>query len=296
MRPELSVLVVTCNRPAGLRRVLQDLASQSLAPERFEVLVSDDGSDVPAAEVAADFGDRLALEVIRGPSRGPATARNRALPALRAPLTLLLNDDVWLDPELLESHLALQRLYGRQPTAVMGSFEFPAVLREQPLHRIVEDLGMIGTLQMRAGLPLPPQWFWTGNLCLPTAELLAVNGFDEAFREPKGDFRGVSLVPELFGAEAKPRPVLADLPRCDLMDRRRAYIDGDYKLLSFGDEASFQMYDVNKDFLEEHDLSTTHPDKFARMKQDYLAFVEQIPNVNVVGPAVLKGAPPGRRW
>jgi arylsulfatase A-like enzyme len=112
----------------------------------------------------------------------------------------------------------------------------------------------------------------------------------------KGDFRGVSLVPELFGAEAKPRPVLAALPRCDLMDRRRAYIDGDYKLLSFGDEASFQMYDVNKDFLEEHDLSTTHPDKFARMKQDYLAFVEQIPNVNVVGPAVLKGAPPGRRW
>lgn len=110
------------------------------------------------------------------------------------------------------------------------------------------------------------------------------------------DFRGQSLVPEIFGADPEPRPVLADLPRCDLMDRRRAFVDGDYKLISFGDNALFELYNVSKDFLEEHELSKTEPEKLASMKKEYLAFIADIPNVAVVGPAPLKGAPPGQRW
>jgi hypothetical protein len=112
----------------------------------------------------------------------------------------------------------------------------------------------------------------------------------------RAGFRGESLLPELLGAEAKPRPVLSDLPRSDLMDRRRAFIDGDYKLLSFGDDATFQLYDVSTDFAEEHELSKVRPEVFVRMKRDYLSFTSEIPNVNVVGPAPLKGAPRGRRW
>ena len=48
----------------------------------------------------------------------------------------------------------------------------------------------------------------------------------------RDDFRGQSLLPEIFGAPAAQRPVLVDLPRCDLMDRRRAFVEGDYKLIS----------------------------------------------------------------
>ena len=109
-------------------------------------------------------------------------------------------------------------------------------------------------------------------------------------------WRGQSLVPELFGGAAPPRPVLVDLPRCDLMDRRRAFIDGDYKLLSFGDDGLFNFYNVKDDFKEERDLAKIEPERFAAMKQRYLSFAARIPTVPITGDAPLKGAPPGRRF
>lgn len=112
----------------------------------------------------------------------------------------------------------------------------------------------------------------------------------------RDDFRGKSLVPELFGAPAEQRPVLVDLPRCDLMDRRRAFVEGDYKLISFGDDWSLELYKVSEDFKEEHELSKVEPERLAAMKRDYLAFTAEIPNTPVVGSAPLKGAPPGQRW
>lgn len=108
--------------------------------------------------------------------------------------------------------------------------------------------------------------------------------------------RGKSLVQELFGGEVQPRPVLVDLPRCDLMDRRRALIDGQYKLISFGDDAKFQLYDVVADFAEEVELSTREPAVYERMLALYREISGQVADRPVVGNAPLKGAPRGRRW
>lgn len=109
-------------------------------------------------------------------------------------------------------------------------------------------------------------------------------------------FRGKSLVPEVFGAEAEKRPVIVDLPRADLMDKRRALIDGDLKLISFGDEQRFMLFDVAKDFAEEKDLKKERPEDFERMKKLYLEESAKIPNVPVVGGVPLMGAPSHQRY
>jgi hypothetical protein len=114
--------------------------------------------------------------------------------------------------------------------------------------------------------------------------------------KPDPSWPGHSLVPEIFGQKPDARPVFVDLPRCDLMDRRRALIDGDYKLLSFGDDRSFQLYDVKNDFKEERDLVKTEPERFEAMKKRYSELGAAIPNVPIVGHAPLKGAPTGRGW
>jgi arylsulfatase A-like enzyme len=114
--------------------------------------------------------------------------------------------------------------------------------------------------------------------------------------EDNGLFRGKSLVPEMLGAPAEPRPVLADLPRADLMDRKRAFIDGNYKLIVFGDNLSFELFDVTTDFEEKHDLSKEKPELFAAMKQKYLDFTATIPNKPVTGGGKLLNAPPGQRY
>jgi choline-sulfatase len=110
------------------------------------------------------------------------------------------------------------------------------------------------------------------------------------------EYRGKSLLPEVFGAEPEPRPIIADLPRCDLMDRRRALVDGNYKLIAFGDDWRFQLYDVSHDYAEEHELSKTKPEELARMKALYAKISESIVNRPVVGKAPLLGAPEGQRY
>ena len=109
-------------------------------------------------------------------------------------------------------------------------------------------------------------------------------------------YRGKSLVSEVFGAKAEERPVISELPRADLMDRRRALVSGDYKLIAFGDDTKFMLFNVMKDFKEEHELSESEPEKLAEMKALYEQVSKEIPVVPITGGAPLRGAPRGRRW
>ncbi len=107
---------------------------------------------------------------------------------------------------------------------------------------------------------------------------------------------GKSLVAELFGAEPAARPVIADLPRDTLQDRRRAVIDGSSKLIARGDDERWLLYDIAKDPKERKNLTEIDRPRFEKMKKLYLELSESIPVEEVHGDAVLANAPPGRRW
>jgi arylsulfatase A-like enzyme len=81
------------------------------------------------------------------------------------------------------------------------------------------------------------------------------------------------------------------------MDRRRAVIDErGYKIIAFGDDRSFQLYDLTNDPEEKTDLTKTDPQEFEKLRQIYADESAKIPVVPVVGGAKLKGAPPGQRY
>jgi choline-sulfatase len=113
---------------------------------------------------------------------------------------------------------------------------------------------------------------------------------------PDPHWPGTSLLPEVFGTRMPDRPIIVDQPRCDLMDRRRALIEGDYKLIAFGDDTAFSLYKVSEDFREEHDLARTDTARLEAMKAHYLELSRHIRNEPTVGTCQLVGAPPGRRW
>ncbi|HSK09626.1 MAG TPA: glycosyltransferase [Vicinamibacterales bacterium] len=104
----LDVLVPTCARPAALAVTLATLVSQSY--QDFRVVVSDQGERQPAAdagEVKAvvrllEHHGHEPLVVSHLPRRGVAENRQFLLDQATAPLLLFLDDDLLLEPWVIE--------------------------------------------------------------------------------------------------------------------------------------------------------------------------------------------------
>jgi choline-sulfatase len=126
------------------------------------------------------------------------------------------------------------------------------------------------------------------DLAPTIAELLGV--------PPDPPFRGESLVAELRGSVPKTKRIVVDLPRSDLMDRRRGVIADGWKIIAFGNDKIFKLFNLDKDPFETTDLAKSEPERFEQMKRVYAEESQKIPNVEVVGGAPLKGAPAGQRW
>jgi len=80
---------------------------------------------------------------------------------------------------------------------------------------------------------------------------------------------GQSLVPELYGAKPEPRDVIVDLPRTSDNDRRRALIHDRYKLIAYGDEDGFDLFDIVADPGEKKDIKREQKEIFEQMKARY---------------------------
>ena len=94
--PKVSVIVPVYNGAAIIRRCLDAIASQQLAPDHFELIVVDDGSKDQTAEVVQSWF--VAHPQIRGryvhqTNAGPAAARNHGAQVASAPLLLFTDGD-----------------------------------------------------------------------------------------------------------------------------------------------------------------------------------------------------------
>jgi glycosyltransferase involved in cell wall biosynthesis len=105
--PEITVVVPTHRRPHLLARLVDALNAQTLAPERFEVVIVDDRSDDETTAVLAELVATARMRVLTTPTnRGPAAARNLGWRAARAPLVAFTDDDCVPEPSWLEVGLA----------------------------------------------------------------------------------------------------------------------------------------------------------------------------------------------
>jgi GT2 family glycosyltransferase len=188
--PDLSVLVPTHGRSATLAQLLASLSAQTLEPQRFEVIVVDDGSPEPVVLETARYPFRLVL--LRQAQAGPGAARNRGLEHCRAPLVLILNDDAVCANDLCERHLAAHAELPER-RAVLGTFHFTARALQSPFVRVLDQSDLLFTftaLQDRREYDW--RFFWTCNLSLPVAGLREVGGFD-AERFPEAIVEDVEL-------------------------------------------------------------------------------------------------------
>ncbi len=87
---------------------------------------------------------------------------------------------------------------------------------------------------------------------------------------------GTSLVAELRGAQVPARDVIVDLPEDEYNERRRALIHEHTKLIAFGNDLRFAMYDLDADPREADDLSKKRPDLLKEMRDRYQAASKRI--------------------
>jgi len=117
----ISAVVATFNRPDDLRRCLAGFAAQTLDTSRFEVVVVDDCSPVPAGTVVADFQDRLDIRHIRlDTNQGLGEARRAGVGLATGDVTLFFDDDDVAAPGCLAAHLRLHAAHPGEAEAVLG--------------------------------------------------------------------------------------------------------------------------------------------------------------------------------
>ena len=120
--PRLSVVIPTYNRAATLSACLEALSKQTCGHELFEIIVADDGSADNTGEIVDRYTRKAppCVRYVRQPNTGANAARNRAIRSTRAPLVLLINDDVLAAPEMVGRHIATHEQHPDDRVAVLG--------------------------------------------------------------------------------------------------------------------------------------------------------------------------------
>lgn len=178
--PRVSVVIPTFRRKGSLLRALGALATQTIRPEDYEVIVVIDGADDGSREAAELLSPPHELRVLWQGKRGRAAACNVGVAAARGELVVLLDDDMEATPGLLEAHLrahpAGSRLavIGAAPVTITGALPKHVQYVGRKFNDHLDQLA-------RAGGPVKLRDFYSGNLSIRRELFDAVHGFDERF-------------------------------------------------------------------------------------------------------------------
>ncbi len=180
---KISVVIATYGRSEILPETLQCLELQTLDPSCFEVLVIDDGSPDNTSEVVQGLQKKMSYSLIylRHPNRGICYTQNRGIQAARAPIVLLIPDDVFLTPQALEAHLESHALHPEPVVAVLGrNLQSPELAK----HSVFLKHWDPWKFKKRVvPVELPYYKFWACNISCKKAFLLRSGLFNEQMVE-----------------------------------------------------------------------------------------------------------------
>jgi GT2 family glycosyltransferase len=178
----VTVVIASRGRPSSLVRCLEALCVQSIARDRFEVVVCDDESPEPIEPLLASFADRLTLRVVRQRHAGPAAARNHGARHAVGRHLAFTDDDCVPAPEWLELLLAR---FERHPGHLIGG-SIVNLLPGDP-YATATQLIMSCVYDYYARHPAGQRFYSTTNLAVPTSRFWLLQGFSERFPRAAGE-------------------------------------------------------------------------------------------------------------
>ncbi|MFA5157221.1 MAG: glycosyltransferase [Candidatus Omnitrophota bacterium] len=100
-RADISVVIPTCNRPVGLRRLLDSLSKQTIRVK--EIIVVDNGEQGKITPLISSFSGSLNIRYFFEPSKGISIVRNKGISVSTCPIIAFLDDDCVAQPQWLEA-------------------------------------------------------------------------------------------------------------------------------------------------------------------------------------------------
>lgn len=180
----VSVVIPTFERRASVERLLRGLRSQTLPADRFEVVVSIDGSTDGTREAVASFDAAFEVRGIWNEHRGRASACNAGIRAAHGELVVLLDDDMMPAPSCLEEHVeahastpdARRIVFGAAPVTTDDT---SSSLTRYMARKFARHLNRLE----RPEHVMNVRDFYSGNMSARRDVMLSVGLFDESFRE-----------------------------------------------------------------------------------------------------------------
>jgi len=192
-KPRVSVVMATYNRLALLPRLLKQLATQTLPPTDYEVVVVDDGSKEPAAGPLAELAKELpyTLRVETQKNAGAAAARHRGVLAAHGEVVIITDDDMQVPEDFVQRHLEQHPPGSRH--VVLGRIDPDPAISDMPLferwYAYLHD-----RLAKRLNEEGAHGWnLYTGNVSFRREDYVAVGGFDPNLKQSEDIELGIRL-------------------------------------------------------------------------------------------------------
>ncbi len=180
---DFSVIVPTFDRPAQLPSCLDAVERLDYPPERFEVIVVDDGSPVPVSEVLNRPRVGPELVLVRKSNGGASSARNAGAAIARGRYLAFTDDDCRPEPGWLR---ALWETFERHSDCIVGG----STVNDLPENSFSDASQLVVEL-VYAHYNQDPEasrFFASNNMAVAAAPFREIGGFEEArFRDASED-------------------------------------------------------------------------------------------------------------
>jgi glycosyltransferase involved in cell wall biosynthesis len=183
-QPSVALVVATYNRARPMERLLECLERQTLARDRWQLVVAIDGSvdDTEAVLERAQKRGTLPLQFFKQANAGQSVARHNAILKATAEHVVVIDDDMEVCPAFLSEHLAASRKAPGK-AIVIGKVVPEERFMRKPLFTAVQEhyLWLLHKRLERGETPNASA-FVTQNVSFPRALYLGIGGFDASLR------------------------------------------------------------------------------------------------------------------
>ena len=170
-----SIVIPTYNRPERLKFCLDSLTNLKYPKANYEVIVSDDGSEIDLTLLIKQFESQISIKYLKSKNAGPASARNRGADLATHEYLVFLDDDCQMSPSFLT---IVSKQLEITPNVMIGghSINSLANIYSKASQALIDYLYSYFNRDNQNA-----QFITSGNMVVSNSQFQKIGGFDTNF-------------------------------------------------------------------------------------------------------------------